>query len=282
MRSKNWSRLNFTKTNKVSAPLFADTLKLTRTAPNLWSGEADTLFSNGDNRQFGGWVAALLLKAVLGSGKPTQTQRAIVVHFLAAVRPGALAVRVTPMREGRSVSYWQAELLQEESVCVHAVITLGEGRTDPFAVTAGGKPDAVPPDTPGLGRFTPPVPFGKELQARWVEGAPFEGAAPNRSVFWSGMTKPNRLDAAKLAFLADFVPPRIFYAAQKFVPSSTLSMTVYFHATQAELDAVGEDYVLAEAHARRIEAGYWDHSVSFWSPHGPLLATTEQLALHRG
>lgn len=266
----------------MSAPFFAETLQLTRAAPDLWTGEADTLFSNGDGRQFGGWVAALLLKAVLNTGKATQTQRAIVVHFLAAVRAGPLAVRVTPMREGRSVSFWQAELVQDDSVCVQAVVTLGEARADPFVTTAGAKPDAAHPDTPGLGRFTPPVPFGHELQARWVEGEPFQGAPPDRSVFWTSTTKPTRLDPTKIAFLADFVPPRVFYAARMFVPSSTLSMTVYFHATPAEYETIGNDYILAEARARRIEEGYWDHTVSFWSADGALLATTEQLALHRG
>lgn len=266
----------------MSVRYFADTLKLAPTAPKLWTGDADPLFSNGDERQFGGWVAAMLLKATLSEAKPTQAPRALVVHFLAAVRVGELSVRLTALREGRSVSYWQAELLQGESVCAHAVITLGEGRADPLARTAGAKPEAVHPDTPGLGRFTPPVPFGREPQARWVEGAPFQGDDPRRSLFWSRTTAPTRLDATKLAFLADFVPPRVFYAAKAFVPSTTLSMTIYFHATAAEFDAVGDDYILAEAYARRIEGGYWDHTVSFWSAQGALLATTEQLALHRG
>jgi len=266
----------------MSVSYFADTLKLAPAGPNLWAADADSLFSNGDGRQFGGWVAAVLLKATLAEAKPTQTPRALVVHFLAAVRSGEFSVRLTAMREGRSVSYWQAELVQGGSVCTHAIITLGEGRADPLARTAGAKPDAVHPDTPGLGRFTPPVPFGRELQARWVEGAPFEGNDPRRSLFWSRTTASTGLDTTKLAFLADFVPPRVFYAANAFVPSTTLSMTIYFHATAAELEMVGDDYILAEAHARRIEGGYWDHTVSFWSAHGALLATTEQLALHRG
>jgi len=31
-----------------------------------------------------------------------------------------------------------------------------------------------------------------------------------------------------------------------------------------------------------VASGYWDHSASFWSASGALLAVTEQMAMHRG
>jgi acyl-CoA thioesterase len=266
----------------LTAPYFAERITLAREEAHLWRGEADPHFSNGAQRQFGGWVAAALLKAVMGEAKPTHYPRALVVHFFNAVATGPILVRATPMREGRSVSYWQAEMIQNDIVCAHAMITAGELRPDPQAHTTSTLPTALDPDTPGLIRFTPPAPFGDELEARWIEGAPFQGDNPERSLFWSRIAAGQKLDIASLAFLADFVPPRVFYVAQRFVPSTTLSMTVYFHAKMEEIEAVGEGYVLTEARGRRIEGGFWDHSATFWSPQGALLATTEQLAIHRG
>jgi acyl-CoA thioesterase len=262
---------------------FADRIALTRADTHLWSGDADRYFGNGVERQFGGWVAAAMLKAVMADAKPDHHPRALITHFLSGVTHAPISIRTKPMREGRSVSYWQAEMIQNDAVCAHAVITLGELREDAQAHTGSNMPAAVDPDAPGLMRFKPLAPFADELDARWIEGTPFANDDDaGRSLFWSRGAAGQRLDLAGLAFLADFVPPRVFYISKAFVPTSTLSMTIYFHAKLEEIEAVGEDFVLVEARGRRIEGGYWDHSASFWSPHGPLLMTTEQLAQHRG
>lgn len=269
-----------------SAPLFSDTLNLTRGADNLWRGEADPAYSNGAGGalvgQFGGWTTAVLLKAVLNDAQAGQHARSIVVHFLSAVRPGALAIRTRCMRQGRSVAFWEADLTQGDDVRAHAVVTAGEVRADPHTHTFAKRPEAPGPDAPGLMSFSPPTPFGKTVEARWIEGEPFRGKDGARSLFWGRTVPPTRLDATGLALRADFMPPRVFYKSNAFIPSTTLSLNLYFRATPDEIEAVGEDFVLTEVLGRRIEAGYWDHSASFWSPAGVLLATTEQLALHRG
>ena len=54
-------------------------------------------------------------------------------------------------------------------------------------------------------------------------------------------------------------------------------MSVYFHATPAELEAVGGDFILGEAKGRRFESGFFDQHGALWSRDGVLLATTEQL-----
>lgn len=269
----------------MNTPCFADTLAIERGEDGLWRGEADRRFSNGaDPRlagQFGGWVAAVLLKAAQAALAPKHRPRALSVHFLNAVRAGPLDVRVAPLRQGRTVSFWQSELSQGE-VRAHAVLTAGVDRPDPHARLYAQPPQAPGPDAAGLLRFTPPTPFGQSVEARWVDGMPFQDGEAARSVFWSRIAAAARVDAAALALLSDFMPPRIFFAAKAFVPSSTLSLSLYLHASAEELQAVGEGFILVEVIGRRIAAGYWDHTASFWSADGALLATSEQLALHRG
>jgi acyl-CoA thioesterase len=63
--------------------------------------------------------------------------------------------------------------------------------------------------------------------------------------------------------------------------TSTVSMTVHFHATPEELAEVGDSYVLSEVHCRRCEGGYFDHELKLWSRSGALLATSEQMAAFR-
>lgn len=58
-------------------------------------------------------------------------------------------------------------------------------------------------------------------------------------------------------------------------------MSVYFHATRAELANVGDDHLLSEAFGVK---GAWSTSEEhhrLWSRHGDLLATSEQLARYR-
>jgi acyl-CoA thioesterase len=266
-------------------PWFADTISLQR-AGDVWRGDVDPEFANGMEGvlvgQFGGWLAAALLKAAIGEAAEGQHPRSLVVHFLAPVRPGAFEVRMRALRKGRSVSFWQAELVQGEDVRAHATITLGVGRDDPQTRQFSARPDAPPADTEGLAAFSPPTPFGRALQSRWVEGVPFMGENGGRSLFWSRTAAPTRLDATSLALLSDYLAPRVFFVTNAFVASSTLSLNVYFHGAEAEIAEVGERHVLVEVRGRRIANGYWDHSASFWSPAGALLATTEQIAIHRG
>lgn len=268
-------------------PYFSDTLTLARVEDQLWQGEADPRFSNGGGEakfvgQFGGWVTAALLKGALGAAPPAHRPRALNVTFLDRVRPGALSVQVTPLRVARSVSFWKAALLQGESLRAEAVLTAGEGRDDPYTRLYTPRPAGPGPETPGLAAFSPPTPFGRALEARWLEGTPFQDNGEARSLFWSRIAEPTRLDTTALALLSDFMPPRVLFAAKNFVPSTTLSLNLYFQGSPEEIDAVGDGFVMVEVRGRRIADGYWDHTSSFWNADGALLATSEQVALHRG
>lgn len=54
-------------------------------------------------------------------------------------------------------------------------------------------------------------------------------------------------------------------------------MTIYFHADSAELQSVGDDFLLGCARGNRFSNGYFDQSAELWSRSGALLATTHQL-----
>ena len=85
----------------------------------------------------------------------------------------------------------------------------------------------------------------------------------------------------QLAYLADAYAPRIFLCSKGPRPSSTITMSVYFHATPEELAEVGDDYVLSEAIGTRAEHATMGSQVRLWSRKGRLLATSEQLCWFR-
>lgn len=107
------------------------------------------------------------------------------------------------------------------------------------------------------------------------------GSGDTRSVHWLRDANGRPLDHLLLAYLADQYAPRSFFWGQGVRPSATLTMSIYFHATDAELEAVGTDFILNEAVGTRGEHSISGSVVRLWSRDGALLATTEQLAWYR-
>ncbi len=60
-----------------------------------------------------------------------------------------------------------------------------------------------------------------------------------------------------------------------------MTMSVYFHATEKEIQAIGDDYILNEAVATRGADSTSGQQVRMWSRNGDLVATSEQLCWYR-
>jgi acyl-CoA thioesterase len=89
------------------------------------------------------------------------------------------------------------------------------------------------------------------------------------------------VDHIEVAFLSDQLPPRSFYWSDGPRPSATLTMSVYFLATDEEIAAIGDDYILIEAIGTRGARSTSGLQARLWSRRGELLATAEQLAWFR-
>lgn len=85
------------------------------------------------------------------------------------------------------------------------------------------------------------------------------------------------LDFAALTAVSDIFYPRVFLRRGAVSPAGTISLTTYFHADGSDLAAIGDDFVLARAHANRFSRGYFDQSAQLWSRAGELLVTTHQM-----
>jgi acyl-CoA thioesterase len=138
-------------------------------------------------------------------------------------------------------------------------------------------PDA--PDPARLERIYAPPPQGLQSDIRQVTGEYDSG--DTRGLIWVRDASGRPLDHLLLAYLADQYAPRSFFWGGGPSPSATISMSVYFHATDDELAAVGDDYILNEATGTRGEHSTSGQQARLWSRDGALLATTEQLCWYR-
>jgi acyl-CoA thioesterase len=226
---------------------------------------------------FGGWTAALLLKAILDHPESTGNAAAHTVNFVSRVVPGErLLIRPTKLGESKSLSHWRADLLRDdgEELLASASTVLALRRPSEGAIDFVA-PVAPPPDK--LPASNPPGAFGRQTDTRAIFGQPPFRREDLRSLTWVRENSGRQVDAVQLAYLSDVYAPRIFHISDGPRPSSTLTMSTYFLAAPEELAAVGDDFVLSEAEGTRIEHSLVGSRSRLWSRQGTLLATTEQL-----
>jgi len=106
-------------------------------------------------------------------------------------------------------------------------------------------------------------------------------SAGTRSLFWLRDRSSRPLDALHLAYHSDNFPPRTWYLRPEPEPYSTITMSIYFHATEEDCAAAGNDYILIDAFGTRAESSTVGARANMWSRGGVLLATTEQMGWFR-
>lgn len=233
---------------------------------------------------FGGITAAVMLHAVEAHPDRIGEPLALTVNYAAPIADGDFDIRLRAARTNRTNQHWIVELIQDDVVKTTATAIFAV-RRESWADTESHPPSApapeqVPAVDPGLVRWT------SLYETRYVEGAmPGKAGDPSpssTSTLWvrDGAGRP--VDFPALAALCDIFYPRVFLRRGGFVPSGTISLTTYFHADQPQLDALGNDFVLATAHANRFSRGYFDQSAKVWTRAGGLLATTHQIVYFKG
>lgn len=258
-----------------------EALALQRDGAEGWLAFADPRYEAGYG-MLGGWTAAVMVRAAIESVAGGRTPSAITVNYLSKVEPGGqVAIRVRPLGEGRSLTHCQVEVLgftEPYPLLAQALLVLSD-RRDTDGHTEPTMPPAPDPDS--LEEFRPPGPDGKQLLFRPVSGHPPFDRNDTSSVAWVRDMTGRSVDHAQLAFLADAYAPRCFFWSKGPRMSATMTLSAFFHATAAELAAVGDDYLLSEAIGTRGAQSTSGQQLRLWSRKGDLLATSEQICWYR-
>ena len=255
-----------------------DALELRPDGDGRWLAHADPDHQSITG-MFGGWTAALLLGAVTRTSDVTAAPSALTVNYIGAITPGDdVVVTAEHLGGGRSINHWRAEVrsMSGETVLASGLVALTSRRpSEPHLQLP--VPDV--PDPATFERFYAPSPQGLQSDIRLIEGE--FGSGDTRSSIWVRDVSGRSLDHLLLAYLADQYAPRSFFWGVGRRPSATISMSVYFHATDDEIAAVGDDYILNEAIGTRGEHSTSGQQARLWSRDLTLLATTEQLCWYR-
>jgi hypothetical protein len=243
-----------------------------------WQGATSAAYGNRVG-PYGGWIAALLMKAILNQ-QPQGEPLSLTVTFLGGCADGALSGSTRLLRRSRTNEHWTAEFSDSTGAAVgHAVATFGVRRpTVPIGELRGPAPAptalSIPP-RPTFGANGPG--FFNRYDVRQFVGLPFKPNAGTASRAWVKDSDNRPLDWVSLAAHADAPLPRIFLVTDKPSPIATMTMSVYFHATPEAFAEAGGDFILVDAECRAGHDGFHDQSALLWTASGRLLATTEQV-----
>lgn len=239
---------------------------------------------------FGGVTAATLLQAVMEHPDRLGEPLSLTVNYAGALAAGPFTVQATPVRTNRSTQHWTLTILQADGKDGALVVT-----TTATAVTAARRETWSIGDVP-----MPPVPPPEQHKAlpplggvEWLnryEMRPITGLIPQTwdgsgdhslTQLWMRDAPARALDFCALAALADVFFPRVWLRRARHVPAGTVSITVYFHASSAQLKATGTGYLLGQARGQEFRNGFFDQTAQLWNEAGTLLATSHQIVYYK-
>ena len=266
-------------------PLDKDTT-LERLSADRLAGRASAYYSNF-NGTFGGFTAAVLLRAILDDPRRQGVPVALTVNYCAAINEGTFEIAVAEKRTGKSTQHWNVELRQGETVAATASVVCGHRRAV-WSHHPAEMPKMPPPEhVPVFSGFKPGG-WTSQYEMRFAEGEP-DFVTPRadgdvrsaRSQLWMRDTPERPLDYLSLASMSDAFVIRAFMVRGKFVPVGTITLTTFFHGNEEAMRAQDTHPVLCTVDAHLFADGFADQIAHLWGKDGRLLATSTQVVWYK-
>lgn len=229
---------------------------------------------------YGGIIAALLLKAILQNDQHKGDPLGITINFAAPLDDSELSITTQLVRNNRSSQHWNVSLSQQGQIAVTASSVFSVQR-DSWADQELPLPPVPAADTlkplPTAGMPAWAANYDMRMIKGWVTLQPGHQSDDSTRTLWVRDNPPRALDFPALLAISDCFFPCIFVRKQQLVPTGTITLTTYFHATPDELAQQGDQFLLASARANRFHNGFSDQTGHIWSATGELLVSTHQL-----
>jgi acyl-CoA thioesterase len=229
----------------------------------------------------GGYVAAVILRAIQAAAALKRAPRSLTVQFPRAPVAGPVEITVKTEREGGTVTFLSARLEQEGELQATALAVLADD-LDATGFEEKQMPGVEPPEelyspdptqVPGM-----PTMFQNYSVRPALGDESFSGGAPYSGV-WIRAREPRLLDAPLAAAILDAWFPAPFIRLDRPVPAPTIDYTVHFRAPLPPPGAAAAAPYLATFRSGLARGGFFEEDGELWSQDGNLLAQSRQLAL---
>ncbi len=253
-----------------------------------WRGQASPAYWNMVG-PFGGITAATVMQGLMRHPALLGEPVSITVNFVAPLGAQPFELQLRPVRTNRSTQHWTLDITQTDDAGTQGLVMTGTVftgiRRPTWSQLDHPRPVVTLPEDVTWVSALPPVEWVHRYDIHAVEGGmpqPWSGhGESSRSRVWMRDRPQRPLDFPSLLAMSDFFYPRIWLRRGVWVAAGTVSMTVYFHASAPELQAVGSDFVLGQAEAQVFHQGFFDQTAQLWSRDGHLLVTTHQIVYYK-
>ena len=255
--------------------------------PDTWRGHTSPAYWNMVG-PFGGTTAATALQAVLMHPALLGEPVALTVNYASATAEGPFSITASPVRTSRSTQHWVISLMQLDTKGNDAVVMTATAMTalrrDTWNMDDAPMPNVPAPEDVPRAQLAGAMEWLMRYDMRFVRGGipqQWDGAEKlgedSLTQLWVRDDVPRTLDFTSVTAMADVFYPRVWLRRPLRVAAGTVSMTIYFHASAAQLVEAGTGYVLAQARSQAFRHGFFDQSAQLWSQSGTLLVTSHQL-----
>ncbi len=229
----------------------------------------------------GGYVAAVILRAIQACASAERAPRSLTVHYQRAPLVGPVEIRVEVEREGSRVTFLSARMTQEGKVQATAQAVLsedwGDGGFSELTMPDAGEPGELHTIDPETRASRPNMLQNYRLRPALGEHA-FSGGAPYTGA-WIRSREPHLLDAPLAAAFLDTWFPAPFVRLEHPVGAPTIDYTVHFRSPLPPAGAGPEDPYLVSFKSNLARHGFFEEDGELWTADGVLLAQSRQLAL---
>lgn len=226
---------------------------------------------------YGGWQAALAVKAMralLGDELPL---RSLQVNFIAPVPAGRVTAYAELLRRGRSVAQLEARILVDGRVAFTALGIFGGSRQTsivhrPSAPAAASDPETLA-DWPYVEGSTPE--FMRNFHLRWGAGKPpYSGVAHADAQIGVRLRDDAVTTEAHLVCMADAIPPSALSLLTAPAMLSSINWTLELVTPLAEEER--NDWFRFDSSLTAANDGYAWENTAIWSARGNLVALSRQ------
>ncbi len=236
----------------ASAETVADGFQLT--IPESWMQGRTT---------YGGLSAALCLEAALRAYPDLPPLRSANISFIGPAG-GAVEGRAQALRQGKSVSFVEADLAGEAGLATRAVFAFGAARESMFDRTF-----TPPPEMPGPEACEDFIPkgfgpnFAQHFETKLAQGARPGTASDQYDHFiWVRHVDRDAGGPVALLALADMPPPAVMPMFPHFKPISTMS---WHMNVLVDGPASADGWWLLQSRAEHARNGYSSQDMLIWN-----------------
>lgn len=228
---------------------------------------------------YGGLSAALCVEAALKTFPEAPPLRSAQFAFVGPAS-GELAISVKTLRQGKSTLFVAVDLIGEQGVATHGVLTFGAARTSalsyeevlcPAVAPASACESFFPENRQGAPHFS------SQFEVRKAGGTrPLAGGEPEY-LLWIRHRDPAATSLSALIALADMPPPPAMALFPQFGPISTMTWSLDVVGLPGEDD---DGWRLLRSRAETIGDGYSTQEMQLWDSHGrPLVLARQNVAI---